>query len=829
MIEAVGTWQVPHAGRGERARAAKNVNGLLLGRSIGLLALGALLVPTGCGGGGGGGGPPAGEPVLVQRDPSGVAHVFASTDAGALYGLGWATARDRLFQMTQSRLAAQGRIAEFFGAGLANAYVTHDRAARLQGWYRHAVKVASLLDSETLDLLQAYSDGVNAFMNKKNKTIHAAFSSLALPLDPWTPEDCIAVWLRFGRHFGGDGSEEVARLRQWETLLATMTFNEAYNEMLGDVVCDEPAAVVQEAEVPLAVRQSMQAYATQNGLAGSGICPTPLPSPKFSQAWAVAGARTTTGKALLVSEPRGEVFKPNKFYEWSLEGETLSVRGIGVAGSPIVLAGSTPAVAWGPTALGLDQADLFSITADPAGHPGQYLIDGLWVDYAVEELETIHVRGAADVFATYRETVWGPIVTPILPGVLPGEVFAVHRTPFVDPKRDAARGFFRMARAADVDEFLDAVADWNWPSINVVCADAGGRIAYTIAGDVPVHRPNLTLPGMLPQDGSTLASSWIGRLPWGLQPHVIDPPGGALFSANHMPVGAWYPIPLRLGTGAAGDTFRSRRLRERLTGLPALATPDEVEAPRLDLVNPARRDLATLGLWLRDQQSSHALSPEALAALGELEPWLLAGATMDDTHRGVAVAWFMDLLFRESETGPELIDFFGGGTSGLNLFLKTALAGIQAVPAVPLSPEAAAYVDRILVGAWDNTAPLGDPTGWLGWYRANVLTFDVVPFKTLEGFQGPGIPLSVGPVLGGDPQTLHAPIEQGYTQVVSPGSAELARTLLPPGLSELTGKLEQNLVSLWEHGDLKDAPLTGAELQAAGGGSKSTVYYDPGP
>ena len=59
--------------------------------------------------------PAQGEDVEILRDPWGIPHVFADTDAGAFYGLGYATAEDRAFQMTYSLRIIQGRLAEVIG------------------------------------------------------------------------------------------------------------------------------------------------------------------------------------------------------------------------------------------------------------------------------------------------------------------------------------------------------------------------------------------------------------------------------------------------------------------------------------------------------------------------------------------------------------------------------------------------------------------------------------------------------------------------------------------------------------------------------------------
>ena len=104
-------------------------------------------------------------------------------------------------------------------------------------------------------------------------------------------------------------------------------------------------------------------YAREHGLAAAAATAS---GPKFSHAWVVGGKRTTTGSSVLVSDPQTPVRNPSLFYEFHVQGKTFNARGIGVPGSPIILIGFTDQVAWGVTALGADQADLFLLETDPA-------------------------------------------------------------------------------------------------------------------------------------------------------------------------------------------------------------------------------------------------------------------------------------------------------------------------------------------------------------------------------------------------------------------------------------------------------------------------------
>ena len=118
---------------------------------------------------------PQSTKIELLRDTWGVPHIFADTDKGAMYGLGYAAAQDRAFQMYYNLRIIQGRLAELVGnvkVGVTerrpqgrNSALANDIKMRTIGYYRAAQKVAANLDSEILSLLQAYSDGVNDYIN----------------------------------------------------------------------------------------------------------------------------------------------------------------------------------------------------------------------------------------------------------------------------------------------------------------------------------------------------------------------------------------------------------------------------------------------------------------------------------------------------------------------------------------------------------------------------------------------------------------------------------------------------------------------------------------
>ena len=128
--------------------------------------------------------------IELLRDTWGIPHVFSDTDTGAMYGLGYATAQERGFQMTYSLRIIQGRLAEVIGdrpRGNRNeTALAHDRKMRTFGWARAAARTAANLDAPTRELLGAYCAGVNDSFaaQQRDGTLHPLFKQLNVTREP---------------------------------------------------------------------------------------------------------------------------------------------------------------------------------------------------------------------------------------------------------------------------------------------------------------------------------------------------------------------------------------------------------------------------------------------------------------------------------------------------------------------------------------------------------------------------------------------------------------------------------------------------------------------
>jgi penicillin amidase len=740
--------------------------------------------------------------IRIHRDATGTPHVQATTDDGAFYGLGWATASDRRFQLALTARAVQGRLSEVLGAE----YVDEDREARVMMLWKAAQRKAEGLDAETVALLQAYADGINAWTKAQDSL--PLLDEAGIVPDHWTVAHVLASWHALARHFS-IGAQKEANLRvDFDADAAKLGEDAAVEAWLDSLHPGVPSAgVVQLGDIDEDYVNAVNDYAASVGY-GVGDVRTMIASPEegphFSHVFAVSGKRTASGKALLVADPQLAVQLPSTWYEFQLESPSFRVRGVGVPGSPGIAIGFNEHVAWGITAGGGDQSDLFRLEL---GHEADtYVVDGVTYAMGVSS-EVIEVRDGADVPVTVRETRLGPVLDPVLDDTF-GSSWALASVLTSEVDRDTIVGMLGMMKSDSLDAFTDALEEWRAPSVNLVAATDDGEVYYSVIGGIPVRSLASPLGGWVAQDGSTWDTAWIETIPHVVLPQVTTPEDGVVFSGNHRAAGDWYPLPLHLPVNTGGHTTRSARIRDQL------ASRDEWTAKSLML--GVQRDCTDHAVFRLLEVGRHvqvvaprALSPEAVAVLNELDGW---DGSMRSHLVGPTLGRAMPTNFRVGETGELLQDLYYGGQGGMQFFLDTMLAAIAADPRFVPSPEALVYIDTVFAAAEPELATPAHER--VAAWQAEVATVTLDWMSLYDGTDV-GSDLSVTsevlPCAWG--ASIWSQVGQSYSHLVDFGGRD--GSLLPVGVSEdpesgtMTSQLGQ-----WEVGRFKPAPLTPRDVAA---------------
>lgn len=601
-------------------------------------------------------------PIRIVRDAHGIPHVFAASQRDAFRALGLLHAQDRLWQLEMNRRIVRGTMAEALGAEALGT----DRFLRTLGVRRNAERIWSGLDATTREALQAYADGVNAWIGRiasRPWQLSPEFLLLGVRPQRWEPADSIGWATMMAWDLSGNHGVELLRL----ALLGRLD-PQRVSELIGT-------------DPPLALADPDRLYADPPPLAGTargadanvGFAPVralelaqaitrAMPSTSLdglgSNNWVVDGRRTPSGKPLLANDPHLALGAPSLWYLAHLSAPGLEVIGATLPGLPYVVVGRSDRIAWGFTNTAPDSQDLYLERVDP-DDPQRYRTPDGWARFA-SRTETIRVKGAAPVEHVVRETRHGPVISDVLATTRPlldalghpPSVLSFSWTMLAAEDR-TVHAALRMNTATDWASFRDALRGFRGPQQNVVYADVEGRIAFLAAGAVPVRRADNALRGSLPAPGWDARYDWIGTIPFDELPRVEQPGEGMLVTANQRIVADGYPHHI---AGEWALPYRSDRIRERLR---TAASHDVETFTRIqaDVGSPAVGELLPFLLRAR------AHSDRAQRALDMLRAWAQASpepqAPALDAERPeplIAVAW-IDRLRRavfEDDVGAEL-------------------------------------------------------------------------------------------------------------------------------------------------------------------------------
>ncbi|WGH77858.1 penicillin acylase family protein [Jannaschia ovalis] len=541
----------------------------------------------------------AAAPVEIVRNTHNVPHIFGSSDADVFFGLGYAHAQDRLWQMTMLRRTAQGRLSELFGRRT----LRTDELLRRLGLYRAASASVAVQDPETLAMLEAYAAGVNARIEVINRDASGRgapeFFLFSPSIAPWQPADSIAVAKLMALQLSGHVAEEVLRAR------ASLVLPD---DRLPDLHPDIPGP----GTVKLAgMRDLFPGLAVRHATATPRPDLWPVPPRHLagaSNAFAIAPDRAAAGGALLANDPHMGLAAPTVWYLARLELETGGVIGGTIPGMPVVMAGRSARLGWGLTSTYLDDQDVLIEQLDPEDSTRYRTPDG-WATFETER-SIVTIKDEAPVTLTLRRTVNGPVLTGSqfdLGTVTPrGHVAALAWTA-LSAEDTSLRTWLELMRAGTLDAALAAAAHYVAPAQNLTVTD-GRRIAMQVMGRQPDRDAAHQSQGRIPAPGWIAANRWTGLKPFDANPVWIDPEGGMLGNTNNKLVDRPFPDHV---SHYWGDSQRVQRMT-RLLSQREVHTRESLIEAQLDTVSVTARALLPLvgrDLWFTGE-AAPAGTPE---------------------------------------------------------------------------------------------------------------------------------------------------------------------------------------------------------------------------
>jgi penicillin G amidase len=713
------------------------------------------------------------RPVEILRDRYGVPYVSAASLDDLWFAQGLVTAGERLFQLDLALRQANGTLSELLGELTLDA----DRFVRTIGINRAGGTIAASWDDVSRGMVARFREGVRAWVDVMPAP---PVEYTLLDAAPELPDDdasWAACWAMFSWALSGNWDLELLR----EHLAAEL--GEEAAGRLAPPVADVPAA-------PAAGR-----------LAGELLRELPRPARgQGSNAWAIAGSRTASGRPILANDPHLLVQQPIAWFELHLRAPGYEVRGVAAPFAPGIVLGTTAHHAWGVTNVCGDVQDLYRERLNEEGTATSY--EGDWEPLTVHR-EEIGVRGSADpIVHEVRATRHGPLLGTYQTGRLRPEhrpmeeAFAVRWVGAEHSIRPSA--LIDVAAVHSFDEFREAARALECPGQNILYADVDGTIGYQCTGLYPIRASG---DGARPVPGWTAEHEWLGFVPFEELPFAVDPDHGYLVSANEQVRDPSAPYPLGLDPHAA---FRARRIADLVdtTSRHDVADSTTIQSDLLSV--PARELLPRLAVDdVRAKQLfagwDHELRADsAAAALWEL--WIdeLARRAVGEEHEALVAEYLTDRELFRCRALPAALD-------------RGDLETEQVADA--------------LAAAWHRCQELmgPDPAGWR-WGTIHRARF-AHPLGRLPGLE----PLFVAAEqeLGGDEQTVNNAGFEGdgpFDVYVAPSwravydLADLDRSegVLPTGISGNPASPHWNdQASMWAAGALRPLPFTRPAVEAA--------------
>ncbi len=467
-------------------------------------------------------------PVSVQYDERGVPHIRAENEADLYRALGYVHAQDRLFQMEMVRRLAKGELAEILGPKLLDT----DKLFRTLGIRAHAEEYVAKMDmsSPSSKVLLAYLDGINQYQATHKAPME--FDILRIPKRPFTPEDTLAVSGYLAYSFAAAFKTE-----------PVMTFirdklGVAYMRAFDIDWHPEGVMTATAASTTLSDRD-LQGLGQLARISQDAMDAVGVPEFEGSNAWAISGRRTASGKPLLAGDPHIAFSAPSVWYEAHLSAPGFELYGHHQTLNPLALLGHNMQFGWSLTLFQNDDVDLIAEKVNPE-NANQVWFQGAWVNMTTRT-ETIAVKGQDPIYLKLRQSPHGPIITDAFK-----ENFG--RTPvamwwaFLQTDNPLLDAFYELNRANTLEKARAAANKIHSPGLNVVWANAEGDIGWWAAAKLPQRPEGVNSTFVL--DASKGEAVKPGFYSFNYNPQEENPARGYIVSGNQQPKPAsGVPVP----------------------------------------------------------------------------------------------------------------------------------------------------------------------------------------------------------------------------------------------------------------------------------------------
>lgn len=514
--------------------------------------------------------------VSIYRDDFAIPYIFAQTEKDVAFTIGYVHSQERLFQMDLMRRSGQGRLSELFG----NRTILFDKMFRIIGIERIAKRMYENANPKTKEMLKAYADGVNYFIEKNKNNWGIEFDILNYEPEKWKPEHSMIIvrMIDWGLNIS------------WWTDIAFTNISqkigiEKTNEILPDYDENFPTIIPPELkkypEISLNLIEIDKAFRNFIGFNGTHI---------GSNNWVVNGMKSKTGKPIIANDPHLAHQSPGVWYLLSIHSPLWNATGVTFPGVPGIVIGRNEFIAWTVTNVMADDADFYIEQFDSTN--SKYLFNNQWLPLNIIK-DTIKVKDSADVVIKIKSTHRGPIISDIH---LYNEMFSSNSSDLSNHRQtnismrwtgndvsDEYYAYYLINHSKNWNEFKSALKYFTVPGQNFVYADKEGNIGYYCAVKLPIR--DFNNPSFI-YDGTTDKYDWKGFVPFDELPSLFNPKDNYIATANNKTIENYkYHI-----SNIWEPPSRIQRITELINSKQKLSVND-YEKMQMDFVSPYAKDV----------------------------------------------------------------------------------------------------------------------------------------------------------------------------------------------------------------------------------------------
>ena len=520
--------------------------------------------------------------VTILRDHQGVAELSAANRSDLAFGLGFLHAQERFFQMDLARRSAAGELSALIGEKA----LEYDKSVAIHQFRQRANTLSAQLPSAHKSLLKQYTLGVNQGLNQLQES---PFEYLLLQESPrpWKDEDALlVVFSMYLTLQSKDGQREylnglirdkaptelvdvlLPKGTEWDSAIDNSSYAPSKPFPVQQI-----AALIDSVKNQASESDANQNKSTQSTAQQPVLPHQEEPAPVGSNNWAVSGLLSTHQAAMLAGDMHLGIRVPNTWFRAQLKyqtsnqtnNQTVSLYGLTLPGTPLMIAGSNTNIAWSFTNSYGDWADLIELELDESGE--KYLTPQGYKAFSTQQ-KVLAIAGGNTTEYGFETTIWGPVVEH------DKRKFAYR---WVAHHPEAINlNLLKLEQTTDVEQALAIATKVSIPAQNFVVVDSLGNLGWTIAG--PILEKN-TEVARFPQKSSETSAQKLTRLETAKYPRIVNPEDNYLWTANaRVASGTDYA---KIGDGGLAFGARAKQIENNLNQV-SIASENDLFKIQLD-------------------------------------------------------------------------------------------------------------------------------------------------------------------------------------------------------------------------------------------------------